>query len=162
MAFDSKGDILVGDMEIHQVVKVPEAGGEPVKVVDVAAPRGIAVDAQDRIWVVDAGGKDQVLRILPDGTVEKVVEGKPFEMPQNIALDKDQNAYVCDNYAGAVWKISPNSKPQKWLSGKPLVKPVGISFAGGRLLIADPHAKMVFEASLDGKISPVKFETAAK
>ena len=98
MAFDGKGDILVCDLEIHQVVKFPEAGGEPVKVAEVAAPRGIAVDAQDRIWVVDAGGKDQVLRVLPDGTVEKVVEGRPFQMPHNIALDKDQNAYVCDNY----------------------------------------------------------------
>ena len=166
MAFDGKGDILVCDLEIHQVVRVPEAGGEPTKIAEVAAPRGIAVDAQDRIWVVDAGGKDQVLRILPDGTIEKVVEGRPFQMPHNIALDKDQNAYVCDNYGETVWKIGldakPGAPPQKWLSGKPLVKPVGISFAGDRLLIADPHAKMVFEASLDGKLSPVKFESAGK
>ena len=28
-----------------------------------------------------------------------------------------------------------------------------------RLLIADPHAKQVFEATLDGKIAPVKYET---
>jgi sugar lactone lactonase YvrE len=162
MAFDGKGDVLVCDMEIHQVVKFPEAGGEPVKVAEVAAPRGIAVDSQDRIWVVDAGGKNQVLRVLPDGTVETVVEGRPFQMPHNIALDKDQNAYVCDNYGETVWKIGADSKPQKWISGKPLVKPVGISFAGGRLLIADPHAKMVFEASLDGKLAPVKFEGAEK
>jgi hypothetical protein len=83
-------------------------------------------------------------------------------MPHNIALDKDQNAYVCDNYGETVWKIGADSKPQKWISGKPLVKPVGISFAGGRLLIADPHAKMVFEASLDGKLAPVKFEGTGK
>ena len=164
MAFDSKGDILVCDLEIHQVVKFPEAGGEPVKIAEVAAPRGIAIDPQDRVWVVDAGGKDQVLRVLPDGKVEKVVEGRPFQMPHNIALDNDLNAYVCDNYGETVWKIGAGAgaKPQKWITGKPLVKPVGISFAGGRLLIADPHAKMVFEASLDGKISPLKFESAGK
>jgi DNA-binding beta-propeller fold protein YncE len=163
MAFDSKGDILVCDMEIHQIVKVPTAGGDPVKVADVSgAPRGIAVDPQDRIWVVDNGGKDQVLRILPDGTIEKVVEGRPFQMPHNIALDKDLNAYVCDNYAETIWKIAPGAKPQKWISGKPLVKPVGISFTGTRLLIADPHAKMIFEASLDGKLSPVNYEAAVK
>jgi sugar lactone lactonase YvrE len=167
LAFDSKGDILVCDIEIHQIVKVPEAGGQPVKVAEVSgAPRGIAIDAQDRIWVVDNGGKDQVLRILPDGTIEKVVEGRPFQMPHNIALDKDQNAYVCDNYAGAIWKIAsgakPDAPPEKWISEKPLLKPVGITFAEGRLLIADPHAKMVFEASLDGKLSPLNFESAAK
>jgi sugar lactone lactonase YvrE len=168
MAFDTKGDILVCDMEIRQIVKVPEAGGEPVKVAAISgAPRGIAVDAQDRVWVVDNGGKDQVVRVLPDGTVEKVVEGRPFQMPHNIALDKAQNAYVCDNYGEkTIWKIAadskPGDKPQKWISGKPLVGPVGISFAGERLLIADPQAKTIFEASLDGKLSPVKYEAAAK
>jgi len=160
IAFDARGDILVCDLEIHQIVKVPEAGGEPVKVADVTAPRGIVVDAQERIWVVSAGGKNQVVRILPDGKVETVVAGTPFQLPHTIALDKDQNAYICDNYAESIWKVSPDGKPEKWLTGKPLVKPVGITFATDRLLIADPHAKTVFEATLDGKLSPVKFETA--
>src|SRR5262245_6430218 len=92
LAFDSKGNILVCDLELHQVVRVPEAGGEPVKIADAAAPRGIAVDAQDRIWVVDAGPKDQVVRILPDGKTETVVAGKlepdpkMLSFPHNIAL----------------------------------------------------------------------------
>jgi sugar lactone lactonase YvrE len=162
IAFDANGDILVCDLEIHQIVKVPEAGGEPVKVATVQAPRGIAVDSEQRIWVVSAGGKDQVVRILPDGKLETVVAGTPFQFPHTIALDKDQNAYICDNYAESIWKVPPGGKPEKWLTGKPLVKPVGITFAGDRLLIADPHAKMVFEATLDGKIAPVKFEAAGK
>jgi DNA-binding beta-propeller fold protein YncE len=162
IAFDSKGDILVCDLEIHQIVKVPEAGGEPVKIAEVTAPRGIVVDAQERIWVVSAGGKNQVVRILPDGKLETVVAGTPFQLPHTIALDKDQNAYVCDNYSESIWKVAPGGKPEKWLTGKPLVKPVGITFAGDRLLIADPHAKMIFEATLDGKIAPLKFEAAGK
>jgi hypothetical protein len=165
IAFDSQGDILVCDLEIHQIVKVPEAGGEPVRVADVAAPRGIAVDPQGRIWVVSAGGKDQkgqVVRILDDGKLETVVADHPFQFPHTIALDDKQNAYVCDNYSEAVWKFEPGGKPNPWISGKPLVKPVGITFAAGRLLIADPHAKMIFEASLDGKITPLKFEAAGK
>jgi sugar lactone lactonase YvrE len=162
IAFDSKGDILVCDLEIHQIVKVPEAGGEPVKVADALRPSGIVVDAQDRIWVVDSSGKDQVVRILPDGKTEPAVSGKPFQFPHNIALDKQQNAYICDNYAVAVWKVAPGGEPQKWIMGEPLDKPVGIAFAGDRLLIADPHAKQVFEATVDGKITPVKFEAADK
>ncbi|MGE5193762.1 MAG: NHL repeat-containing protein [Deltaproteobacteria bacterium] len=162
LAFDSKGDILVCDLEIHQIVKVPEAGGEPVKVAEVAGPRGIAIDAEDRAWVVSGGGKNQVLRVSADGKVETVVEGRPFQFPLNIALDKGQNAYVCDNYSHAIWKVPKDGKPEKWISEKPLDMPVGISFAGDRLLIADPHAKMVFEATLDGKITPLKFEAAGK
>jgi sugar lactone lactonase YvrE len=162
IAFDSKGDILVCDLEIHQIVKVPEAGGEPVKFAEVTAPRGIAVDSQDRVWVISAGGKDQVLRVLADGTIETVVEGRPFQFPHTIALDADQNAYVCDNYSQAIWKVAKDGKPEKWISGKPLDKPVGIAFDGKRLLIADPHAKTIFQAGLDGKLSPVKFESADK
>lgn len=162
IAFAKNGDILVCNLELPQVVRVPDAGGEPAVVAEVVGARGITVDAQDRIWVVSNGGKDQVLRILPDGKVEVVVEGRPFQFPHNIALDKDENAYVCDNYAECIWKIAPGAKPEKWVSGKPLVKPVGITFADGRLLVADPHAKMIFEVALDGKIAPVKFEAAAK
>jgi hypothetical protein len=162
LAFDSKGDILVCDLEIQQVVKVPEAGGEPVKVAEVTGPRGIAVDSEDRAWVVSNGGKNQVLRILPDGKVETVVEGRPFQFPLNIALDKDQNAYICDNYSHAIWKIAKDGKPEKWLSGKPLDMPTGIAATAEGLLIADPHAKLVFAATFDGKISPMKLETAGK
>ncbi len=163
IAFDSHGDILVCDLEIHQIVKVPEAGGEPVMVAEINAPRGIAVDSDDRIWVVSAGSnKDQVVRIVAGGKIETVVEGHPFNLPHTIALDNEQNAYVCDNYSQAVWKIPKDGKPEKWLTEKPLNKPVGITFTGEHLLIADPHAKMVFEATLDGKLSPVKFEAAGK
>jgi sugar lactone lactonase YvrE len=162
LAFDSKGDILVCDLEIQQIVKVPEAGGEPVKVADAIRPSGILVDSQDRIWVVASSGKDQVIRILPDGKTESVVSGKPFQFPHNIAIDKQENAYICDNYSSAVWKVAPGGEPQKWLADKPLNRPVGIAFAGDRLLIADPHAKEIFEATLEGKISPVKYEAAGK
>ncbi|MBS0262281.1 MAG: NHL repeat-containing protein [Planctomycetes bacterium] len=162
IAFNSKGEILVCDLEIHQIVKVPEDGGEPVRVIDVARPSGIVVDSQDRVWVVDSSGKNQIIRILAEGNTEPAIEGKPFGFPHNIALDKEQNAYVCDNYSGAVWKVPVGGKAEKWLEGKPLVKPVGITFTGEKLLIADPHAKQIFEATLDGKIAPVPFEPAAK
>ena len=85
-----------------------------------------------------------------------------MQFPHNIALDKDQNAYICDNYSRAVWKIEPEGKIEKWISGEPLDKPVGITYSGERLLIADPHAKKVFEVSLDGKAVPVNFEAAGK
>src|SRR5207253_930000 len=103
LAFDSKGDILVCDLELHQIVKVPEGGGEPVKLADSARPSGIVVDAQDRVWVVDSSGKDQVVRILADGKTEPVISGKLQRhpavpsFPHNIALDSEQNAYICDN-----------------------------------------------------------------
>jgi streptogramin lyase len=159
IAFDREGNILVCDLELHQIVKVPEAGGEPVKVAEVARPSGIVVDPQNRIWVVDSSGKNsQIFRVTADGKLEEAVPGRHFQFPHNLALDKDLNVYVCDNYAGAIWKVGNDGKPQKWLSDKPLSKPVGITLAGDRLLIADPHAKQIFEATLDGKLTPVKYD----
>lgn len=158
IAFDPKGDIYVSDLELRQIVKVPEAGGAAVKFAEVPAPKGIAMDAKGRLWVV-SHGKDQLLRLSPEGKVETVVSGRPFQFPHNVAFDKDQNAYVSDGYAKTIWKIDATGKPAKWVEGKPLLNPVGIAWQGERLLIADPHAKAVFEVNKDGKPSRLELKS---
>jgi len=158
IAFNSQGEIFVCDLEIHRIVKVPEAGGEPTIVAEIPAPRGIAIDPQDRIWVV-SHGKNQIVRILPDGMVETVVEGQPFQFPHTLVLDQDLNAYLCDNYAKAVWKVGTDRKPVKLVEGEPLKGPVGIALQGDHLLIADPRAtgQFLFTVTLDGKIAPLPY-----
>ncbi|MSR59497.1 MAG: hypothetical protein EXS05_17955 [Planctomycetaceae bacterium] len=157
IAFDSQGDILVCDLEIHRIVKVPEAGGEPTIVAEIPAPRGIAVDGKNRIWVVTHGKDRQVARILPDGQIETVVEGRPFQFPHAIALDGDLNAYICDGYGKCIWKVGSDGNPQKLVEGPPLAGPVGIAMQGDHLLVADPKAVQVFSVTLDGKISAVEY-----
>lgn len=161
IAFDSKGDIFVADLEIHRIVKVPEAGGQAVEFAEVAAPRGLAIDDKDNLWVVSAvGGKPQILKVSPEGKVAPVVKDAPFQLPHQIALDGKGNAYVCDNYAVAVWKIPPDGKPVKFTEGKPLVRPVGIAWHKDRLLVADPHAKSLFEVDGEGKVTPLELKAA--
>ena len=155
VAFDRAGNILACDLEAHRVVKVPEAGGEPVIVAEITAPRGIAVDGKDRIWVV-SHGKDQLLRIASEGKVETVIAGKPLQFPNAVALDRDANAYLCDGYAKSIVKVSPDSKPVTLVEGAPLKGPVGIAWHKGRLLVADPQAVKVFSLSLDGKLTPLE------
>lgn len=164
IAFDSKGDIYVADLEIQRIVKVPEAGGEAVEFAQVNAARGLAMDDKDRLWVVSAvaKGRDQVLRIEPDGKVEPVVKSGPFELPHHIALDGAGNAYVCDNYAVTVWKVPPEGAPVKLAEGKPLVRPVGIAWHKDRLIVADPHAKGLFSVTTDGKVSPIELQSAGQ
>jgi sugar lactone lactonase YvrE len=158
IAFNSQGEILVCDLEIHRIVKVPEAGGEATIVAEVPAPRGIAVDSQDRIWVV-SHGKNQIVRILPGGKIETVVEGQPFQFPHTLVLDKELNAYLCDGYAKTVWKVGSDGKPVKLVEGGPLKGPVGIALQGDRLLVADPKAgnQFLYTVSLDGKIEPLPY-----
>ena len=85
IAVNSKGDLLVADLELHRIWKVPAAGGKPEQVAEVQAPRGVCIDSEDNVWVV-SHGKNQVVRITASGKVEAVVEGRPFLFPHNIVL----------------------------------------------------------------------------
>jgi hypothetical protein len=42
-----------------------------------------------------------------------------------------------------------------WISGEPLIGPVGLSHREGKLLIADPKARTIWEADTDGKLTPL-------
>jgi sugar lactone lactonase YvrE len=156
---DSKGQLLVADLELHRIWKVPAEGGEPEQLAEVPAPRGVCIDDDDNLWVV-SHGKDHVVRVSPDGKVETVVKGRPFQFPHTIVLDQDKTAYVCDGYAKAVWKVPPGGEPAKWVSGEPLVNPVGLAQRGDGLLVVDPRANAVFEVDATGK--PTKLELKLK
>ena len=43
----------------------------------------------------------------------------------------------------------------KWITGEPLKGPVGLAIRGGKVLIADPQAKAVWEADSEGKLTPL-------
>jgi sugar lactone lactonase YvrE len=156
---DSKGQLLVADLELHRIWKVPAEGGKPEQLAEVPAPRGVCIDNDDNLWVV-SHGKDHVVRVSPDGKVEAVVKGRPFQFPHTIVLDQDKTAYVCDGYAKAVWKVPQGGEPAKWVSGEPLVNPVGLAQRGDGLLVVDPRANAVFEIDATGK--PTKLELKLK
>lgn len=149
---DSKGNLFISDLEVHWIWKLPAGGGTPTKFAEIPAPRGLAIDKQDRVWVI-AYVKDQIRRISPDGKVEVLVRGRPFRFPHDIVLDDKNVAYVSDGYGKTIWKIAADGKPQAWITGKPLVNPVGLAWKGRNLLIIDPRAGAVFEATPDGKLT---------
>ena len=155
IAVDSQGRILVSDLELHRIYRIPAEGGKPEMVAEVRAPRGITIDSNDRLWVV-SHGKNRLVRVAPDGTVQTVVEGRPFEFPHTVVLGADGTAYVCDGYAKAIWKIPAGGKPSKWVSGKPFINPVGMARRGESLLVVDPHARALFEVSPAGEVAPMK------
>src|SRR4029453_5747268 len=80
------GDLLVADLEVHRIFKVPAAGGQPTVFAEVPAPRALTIDKDDRVWVV-SHGKDQVLRSTAEGKFEIAVSGRPFEFPSAIVVD---------------------------------------------------------------------------
>lgn len=158
IAVTKAGDLYVADLEVHVIWKVPAAGGEPTKFAEVPAPRGLALDAEERLWVV-SHGKDQLLRLDASGKSEPVVKGRPFQFPHQVALDADQNAYVTDGYAKAVWKVTLGAEPKKVVEGEPLVNPVGIARRGANFLIVDPRAKALFQLDASGKLDRLPMKT---
>ena len=155
IAFDPSGDLIVSDLETQRIWRVPVAGGEPQEVAQLAAPRGLFVDGTGRLWAVAAAGEQPLVRIAADGSIEPVVKERVFEFPHDVVVADDGTAYVSDNYARAVWKVAADGTATKWITGEPLKGPVGLAIRGGKLLIADPQAKMVWEADSEGKLTPL-------
>ncbi|QDV48278.1 NHL repeat-containing protein [Gimesia fumaroli] len=146
------GDLLVSDLELHRIWKVPAAGGKPTLFAEVSAPRGLALDQAENLWVV-SGTADQLLKVTPDGKVSVVVKGRPFNFPHDVVVLQDGTAVVSDGYEKALWKVTPDGKTEKWISGEPFKNPVGIALSGKNILVADPHAKTVFSVDPEKKIS---------
>ncbi|WP_145179789.1 hypothetical protein [Gimesia aquarii] len=146
------GDLLVSDLELHQIWKVPAVGGEPTLFAKVSAPRGLALDQAENLWVV-SGTADQLLKVSPDGKVTVVVKGRPFNFPHDVVVLDDGTAIVSDGYEKALWKVTTDGKTEKWVSGDPFKNPVGITLQGENVLVSDPHAKTVFSVDPEKKIS---------
>ena len=154
LVVDPDNNIFVTDLELKWIWKIPAAGGKAEKFAEVDAPRGITMDADRNLWVINHG-KNQLLRITPDAKIEVVVEGRPWQFPHEVELDKDKTAYVSDGYAKTVWKVPFGGKPEKLVSGDPLVNPVGLTWQGETLLVIDPRAKGIFAIDSSGKLSAV-------
>ncbi len=90
--------------------------------------------------------------MTPDGKATIVVKGRPFNFPHDVVVLDDGTAIVSDGYAKALWKVTPDGKTEKWVSGDPFKNPVGIAQQGKNILVADPHAKTVFSVDPDKKI----------
>ena len=112
------------------------------------APRGLAVDSNDDVWVL-CNLKQPLVRLHGE-TREVIIESAVFEFANQLVVDDSGNAYVTDGYAKAVWKIPKGGKPEKLFAGEPLKNPVGLALQKDRLLIADPHQRQIYALPLTG------------
>lgn len=156
IVIDPEGNPVITDLGLGAVLRIPPGGGEPQEIARVPAPHGIALD-RDGEFVVVSQAKDQLVRVSAKGEVTPIVNGSlaPKNNPHNVVVD--QAGYVVsDNYAKAVWRVSPDGKVKAIVQGEPLISPVGLALeADGNFLVADPWAKKLFRVTPEGKISTV-------
>lgn len=154
LGFDAKGNCYISDAEMQCLWKLPAGGKVPERVASVPGPRGLAVADDGTVWFLSLR-ENPLRKLTPDGKERIVLQGRPFQFPNDVALGPDGTLYVSDGYASAVWKVDPSGKVSQWVAGKPLVRPLGLTWHQDRLVITDPHAKNLFLATPDGSLTAV-------
>ena len=128
-------------------------------------PRGIAVDAQGRVFVADTGNK-RILVYDADGNFitqigdEGMAAGQ-FEEPVGLAVDPQGNLYVADTWNQRIQVFSPNqdgvtfSPSMQWdiagWSGESVDNKPYLSLDNkGHIFTTDPVSFRVLEFTTDG------------
>lgn len=167
IAVNKAGEIFVADLEPgrHAIRKIPAAGGEAVEFAKVGAPRGMTIDGEGRLYVVQHVG-DLLIRLDAEGKSEVLVKGQPLRSPSfpaGIVLGKDNTVYLADGYNHAVWKLTVGGEPVILVEGEPLVHPVWLTWRGEELLVIDPRAiSPILSVSLDWKAKPMELKITAE
>jgi sugar lactone lactonase YvrE len=148
----ASGDLIVTDLRLGTVARIPRDGGPPVTLARVAAPRGVALSPSGEPVVLSMG-PDQLVRVAPDGSVRTIVSGRPFRFPCAVLADRDRGYLVSDGYGSTVWSVSERGEVRPRLQGRPLVRPEGLAREpSGALVVADPGAGQVFRVGTGGDL----------
>ena len=153
IAVDTQGSILVADLEVQRVWKLID-GGKPKEVGQVVSPIAIAVDSAGKV-VVLSRGRHQVRGLGKDGELEVIVEGQPFQFPNDMCYGKSGQLVVSDGYGKCLWRVASGKKPEKWVSASEFQNPVGIFCHGDKVYVADSRARQVWVVDAAGKVSPL-------
>lgn len=179
IAVDGKGDVYVADTWNHRIQKF-DANGRFLSqwgaFVDVQnrpggtpggfyGPRGIAVDVQGNILVVDTGN-ERVQRFAPDGTFIAQYgsygadEGQ-FVEPVGIGVDAQGSVYVADSWNRRIQKFDADMRflqaweMPSWGSDSVINKPFLAVDPMGAVVVTDPEWHRVVRFSAQGTIEAV-------
>jgi uncharacterized protein (TIGR03663 family) len=132
-------------------------------------PRGIVVDSQGRVFVVDTGNK-RIVVYGPDGNYlgqfgsDGVAVGQ-FSEPVGIAVDASDNIYIADTWNQRIQSFAVSTNPQNgsltftslaswdvsaWYGTSLENKPYIAVDGNGHVFVTDPEASRVLEFTTSG------------
>lgn len=144
--------IFISDDSKGRLVVYPTASADLVEILslELESPEGLAVDAQDRLYIADeklsmvirkAGDHCEILASSLDGLMT----------PEEMAFDEEGNLYVTDEAAHSIFKISPEGDTTLFVDGSSgLMSPEGIVVHDERIYVTDALAGLVFRFEKEG------------
>ena len=108
---------------------------------------GLALSADgQRVYIADYKGGQIVLADLAAKKVSRFAPDQPLRLPFNLALDGDENVYVSDSAARAVYVIDRKGQRVKAIGQGVLERPTGLAM--------DPRRRVLYVADCGGRDSP--------
>ncbi|HEX3662153.1 MAG TPA: SBBP repeat-containing protein, partial [Acidobacteriaceae bacterium] len=138
IAADASGNVFVTDNSANSITEISGGTATVVNTGSVSAPRGIAVDSTEDLFVVDAN-LGQVVKLAPPYTSAVSVNLTGFQGPGDIAIDASGNIWVAAYSANLVRELTYASGYATILSwGSGLSGPLAVwPETGGNLLVSD-------------------------
>jgi tripartite motif-containing protein 71 len=187
VAVDAQGNIYAAEVDKDQIEKFGRDGKRLARwgqsgsgLGQLSRPAKIAVDALGNVYVTEPSsggqGNDRVQKFSPDGVALAVwgTHGSGpghFDHPVGIALDRQGNIYVADQYNNRIQKLSPDGRfLARWGgagSGPGQFAPYGVAVdAAGNIFVADVDNFRIQKLSATGQplaqwgkggVGPVEF-----
>jgi DNA-binding beta-propeller fold protein YncE len=109
LAFDSHGNLFVADTGNHRIQKLDPDGRPLAQWGGVHFPHGIAVDAQDAVYVSDGAG---LHKFSGSGELQDWTSSAQFGDPYGLTVDAAGTVYVADTDNGRIAMVSPTGELQ--------------------------------------------------
>jgi sugar lactone lactonase YvrE len=155
IAFDSEGDLYVGDRtgRIYKVNVVTGEKREYAQLEPSVSAYHLVMDASDRLYVTGPtfSMRDSLFRIDSAGNVQTVLTG--LGRPQGMALLPEGGLLITAAYQGSkgVFRYSPIGQTIEHYIAAPIL--VGVAVSGGGIILADSSS--IFTLDPEGHTSRV-------